>query len=192
MSNNFKGITFSNQNVAPADDGAMMARALTDGIVSGCASSAAGFTYTLAPGYLIAAGRLIRHAASTGLSIAGATSGYARVKLVIDLTLPATVDDFSQVDMAVDYAASVDGFPALVQDDINGGGSTFEAELAVVELSAGGATQVVRSIAASVPRVAGVIGEPVTFGNMIILSPANYGDTLPEPGIPGRLFFKKL
>lgn len=102
------------------------------------------------------------------------TSGYARLKGVIDLTGASTVDTFSQFRVEVDYASSLGGFPALVHNNINGGsGTKYECELAIAKLNAAGVESILRT-AKAMPRIP-------------------YGDTLPEiPGAPGEIFLVKV
>ena len=146
MSEYFQGVTFANQNVSPVDDAVLRRRLLSDGILTGCAFTYAGYTLTMASGYLIACGRQIRRPTAENWAISDATSGYARVLMTIDLTRTATEEVFDQVNTSIEYATSEDGFPALIQDDINATGSQYQVALAVVSLGTGGITGVVSKL----------------------------------------------
>lgn len=147
MSDFFKGITFANQNVTPVDDAILRRRLLTDGILTGCALTYAGYTLTMASGYLIACGRQIRRPTAENWAISDATSGYARVLMTIDLTRTATEEVFDQVNTSIEYATAEDGFPALIQDDINATGSKYQVVLAIVSLGTGGITGIASCLA---------------------------------------------
>ena len=146
MSEYFQGVTFANQNVSPVDDAVLRRRLLSDGILTGCELTYAGYTLTMASGYLIACGRQIRRPTAQNWAISDATSGYARVLMTIDLTSTATEEVFDQVNTAVEYATAEDGFPALIQDDINATGSQYQVALAVVSLGTGGITGIVSKL----------------------------------------------
>ncbi len=145
------GITFSNQKITPSDDGRLYGSMLSDGILTGCAITFAAATLSIAAGSLLIGTRELRTSGET-LSITGATSGYARVIIDIDLTRAATKTSFEQAQFQVDYAASQDAFPALEQQDINTAGTHYQAAFCVVSLGEAGITGVVSSLgAAQVP-----------------------------------------
>ena len=136
------GTTFANQLVSAVDHAVLQARLLSDGILDGMAMTASGSALTIAPGHMIAAGRVIGNDAALAVAVA-ATSGYARVTLVIDLSGTATAETFNQLSIRVDTADSPASFPALVQEDINDGvHTTYEAALAVLALNASGIASV--------------------------------------------------
>lgn len=130
-----RGVTFPNQTVAAVDHGVLFERAFSDGIIKGCAVTFTGSTITIGAGYLIVAGRLIQNTADATIT-AAASGSFARLKVVIDTTLPSTTSSFQQVSFSLDYAASASGFSALTQDDINAGtGNTYEAALCIFSMS---------------------------------------------------------
>ena len=53
---------------------------------------------------------------------------------------------------------------------------------------------VTASQAGAVPKSGGTMTGSLTLdgGHLILKEGVNYGDTLPEPGVPGRIFFKKV
>jgi len=152
-----KGITFSNQAVTPKDDGQLQARLLTDGLISGCGMSYSAATFSLAPGYLIAAGRLLSVPALVYKAVDQATSGYARVLMTIDLTATATKTEFEQAQLSVEYSSTQNGFASLVQGDINGKDSTYQIVLAVMTLGSGGITGIVSTIGVAKPAGAATL-----------------------------------
>lgn len=129
----FRGITFDEQAVSAMNHGALFEGILNDGILRGCAISSTGTAATIAPGYLIAAGRLIRNDAAVTIPLTG-TNGYARITLRIDLSQTATESVFSQLSTRVEYSDS-ETFPAITQGDINGGtDSVYDMVVAIVAL----------------------------------------------------------
>ena len=146
MSEFFSGITFTQQKVTPSDDAAIRRAVLADGILSGCALSYAGSTLTMGAGLMVACGREFRHAGSQNWAVTGATSGYARLVLTIDLTRAATKDSFDQIVDTIEYATAVDGFAPLQQDDINESGTVYQMAVAIVSLGAGGITGIVSKL----------------------------------------------
>lgn len=147
MSDNFRGVTFAEQGVTPADDAIVRRALLPDCILSGCRLSYSGSTLTMTSGHIIACGRLFRHIASQNWAIVDATSGYARIVLTIDLTKTSTETAFNQIEAAVEYAAAKNGFASLEQSDINVAGTIYQIVLCVVSLGAGGITGIVSSLA---------------------------------------------
>ena len=83
------GITFANQKITPSDDGRLYGAMLADGILTGCGITFAAATLSVAAGSLLIGTRELRTSGET-LSVTGATSGYARVIIDIDLTRAAT------------------------------------------------------------------------------------------------------
>lgn len=141
------GITYDKQGPTAADHGVLFGAVYKDGILRGCSISYIGAALTIAPGYICTAGRLCRLPAAETVTI-DATSGYARVVLRTDLTQEATTEAFHQLSLAVQTAESLAALPQLRQDDINAGGTVYEASVAVVSLSATG----ISSVLSSMPR----------------------------------------
>lgn len=131
-----RGVTFDNQQVTASDHGALFKEIFpTDGILIGCAITASGSNISIAAGYMVVAGRLFQNTASYTLT-AAASGNYVRVLATIDTSQTATTSEFAQVSFSLDYAATVSGFPALTQDDINAGsGNIYQAALAIYALS---------------------------------------------------------
>ena len=147
------GITFDNQGPTAKDHGALFSGILSDGIIKGCGLSTSGADLTIAAGYIIAAGRLMRLAAAQTITIS-ATSGYARVLAQINLAEAATSTEFAQATFVTQTAESISGFAALTQEDINGSGIIYQAELCVVECDANG--------------IAGIVSQSGTAGRIVL------------------------
>lgn len=134
MSSQIHGINFDNQVVSAKDHGRMFQCLLTDGILTGCAMSYSGKNVTIGAGYLLVAGREMKLTSTATVSVAGATSGYARVVVTVDLSKEASTTNFEQANFSVSYASTITGFPALAKDDVNNTGTKYEFELCVVRL----------------------------------------------------------
>ena len=160
-----QGITFDNQTVAAKDHGALFAGILDDGVVSGCALSFSGSTLTIAPGYLIACGRLIRNTASQSVTVTG-SSGYSQVILTVDVSGGGSFS-FSSVN------ANTPSFPALTQEDINDGVSTtYQMQICVLAMGAAGITAINEDFATAQP----VIGDgTISASKLGSILPANVG-----------------
>lgn len=143
MSIALSGVTFSKQMVTPSDDGALYGCVLTDGILNGVNISYSAASLLVTAGRLIIGTRECKIDTNITLAVDGATSGFARVKLTVDLTQTATKEVFSQVYADVEYSATLGGFPSLVQQDINTAGTTYEAVLAVLTMGTAGITGIV-------------------------------------------------
>lgn len=139
------GVTFSNQKVTPSDDGRLYSSMLSDGILTGCSITFTAATLSIAAGSLLIGGRELRTSGET-LSVTGATSGYARVLIDIDLTKAATKDSFEQAQWLIQYAASTDAFAALETQDINSAGTHFQAIFCVLSLGSAGIASVLSSM----------------------------------------------
>lgn len=138
------GGTFQNRFVTPANDGAVWETYVSDGIAIGCALSYTGTTLRIGAGKMIFGGRVVIVPGQTDIPVTGATSGYARVVITIDLSKTATKTAFEQAALDVQYATSINGFPALTKEAINNGGTLYKAEVCLMTLSAAGISGIVR------------------------------------------------
>lgn len=143
-----KGIIYSNQTVSAAEHAMLFRRFIGDGILTGCGISYRFNVCTISEGAFVVAGRLTRILGEESITCTN-TSGYARIKGVIDLNQAATINEFGQFKFEVDYANTSTGFPALVQEDVNSNGTKYEVEWAVLSLGSSGITGIVRSISTS-------------------------------------------
>lgn len=162
------GITFANQKITPSDDGRLYGAMLADGILTGCGITFAAATLSVAAGSLLIGTRELRTSGET-LSVTGATSGYARVIVDIDLTRAATKTSFEQAQFQIQYAASLDAFAALEQQDINTAGTHYQAVFCVLSLGTAGITGVVSSLASARVGVAQLTNE-ARFGTEFAIS----------------------
>lgn len=162
------GITFANQKITPSDDGRLYGAMLADGILTGCSITFAAATLSVAAGSLLIGTRELRTSGET-LSVTGATSGYARVIIDIDLTRAATKTSFEQALFQIQYAASLDAFAALEQQDINTAGTHYQAAFCVLSLGTAGITGVVSSLASARVGVAQLTNE-ARFGTELAIS----------------------
>lgn len=144
MSHNLTGIYFENQVIASKGLRAHARKVLSDGVIQGCELSFSGASVTIEAGFLMAAGGLMHNPAAQTLEVSGATSGYARVKAIIDLSKTATKTAFEQAWFEVDYSSTLEGFADPVQEDINAGGTVYELELCILSLGASGVTSIVQ------------------------------------------------
>lgn len=140
MSANFTGVTFPYQKVTPANDAVIRRAIFDDGILTGCDLSYSGSTLTMTAGQLMICGRQIIHPSSQNWAVTGATSGYARLVLTIDVTRTSTKDTFDQVVDEIQYATDANGFADLTTADINATGTRYQVAVCVVSLGPGGIT----------------------------------------------------
>lgn len=142
----FQGINFANQRLLPSDDGRLYQNIFNDGALYGCAITYSGTKLTIAQGHLVIGGRQIEIESAEVLDVNQAVSGFAQIVIAIDLTKTATISTFNQISIEVRYAAAEDGFSTLTQTDINGSGSYYEAQLALLSLGTGGITGIVQDM----------------------------------------------
>lgn len=162
------GITFANQKITPSDDGRLYGAMLADGILTGCGITFAAATLSVAAGSLLIGTRELRTSGET-LSVTGATSGYARVIIDIDLTRAATKTSFEQAQFQIQYAASLDAFASLEQQDINTAGTHYQTAFCVLSLGTAGITGVVSSLASARVGVAQLTND-ARFGTELAIS----------------------
>ena len=129
-----KGVTFSGQLVTPEDDGSVYNAHYGDGILNGCSMAISGNNLNIGSGHLIAGGRVCHVDGTTSVSLSGhgLTNGYIQVILNYDTTRPAGSQWFTS-----NVSSATTTFPALTQQDINLTGSTYQMQLAVVQVSGG-------------------------------------------------------
>lgn len=139
-------MNFDNQKVTAKDHGALFSGILTDGILEGCEVSYSGATVNVSTGWFILSGRQVKIESTETKAITG-TSGYARMKVAIDLSGTASKDSFTQAEIQVDYASTIEGFPALEKENVNTSGIVYQAELAVLSLGSSGVTGIYRKSA---------------------------------------------
>lgn len=138
-----KGVNFDEQEFSPSSDCALWRRTVSDGILQGLAISASGSGIRLTAGWIMAGGKELQLPSTLTIPATGATSGFARLVVNVDLTRSSTEQSFLQGWISIEYASSRSGFAALAQDDLAGTGSIYQMVLCVVSLGATGVTGVV-------------------------------------------------
>lgn len=158
-----KGVIYSNQHVSAADHAALFRMVVGDGVLDGCGISKSRNVCTISAGKFVTAGRLIRIIGQETIDIPVTQNNvYARIRGVNDMDRLATRQVFEQFYFTVDYANSADGFPALVQEDINVNGKIYEVEWAVLRIGSEGIIEeIVRHIGDAQPGSGG--GGEVSF-----------------------------
>ena len=95
--------------------------------MSGCELSFSGTSLVISPGYLLIGGREMKLTSNTTVVVNGATTGFARVLVTIDLTKAATADTFEQADFQIQYLPHLGnrrkGIPVLIQNPLCSGSS---------------------------------------------------------------------
>lgn len=163
-----RGITFDNQTPTAASQRAMMANAVTDGVLSGTLSFS-GSQFSISNAFVIIGGAVVQVDAN-GATLAVSGSGYARIKGRIDTSKASTSSSFAQFSLTFDTASTLGGFSALQHDDINvGSNKIYEAEICVVRIGANG---IVRR-ASAMPKIP-------------------HGTSLPAVGAEGEIFLLKV
>jgi hypothetical protein len=141
------GITFDLRNVSAKDDARVREKTLSNGILHGCALTHSGKNLTVGVGHFMAAGREIEVSqAETVASDTTEANGYGRLRFVIDLSVEPSETIFTQFRWEWDYQAANTGWPALVQEDINGGGEEYEIAFAIVSFTSGNISSVVSQL----------------------------------------------
>lgn len=141
-----QGVTFPQQTFTPSEWGQMFEAVMADGILRGCSVTASGNTVNIAKGAMIIKGRFI----AIPSAVAEVTSptypnGYGRVKVCINTNNASTETVNRQAFVTTEYA-STNSFPSLTQDDVNDGGTLYEAELAVVQYSGGSISSITQTL----------------------------------------------
>lgn len=136
------GITYDNQGPTATSDAVFHENIFTDGVLRGCEVSFVGAQITIAPGYLISAGRLCAFQSAETVSVP-AQLGVARVVLQTNLGEESSSSVFRQLSLVVQTASTVGGLPALVQEDINGGGVIYQHPLCTLSVNSTGIQSVI-------------------------------------------------
>lgn len=189
-----KGIFFDNQTFNAKDFGAF-ASALGDCIIGNYNCTINSNVLTIPNCYVIVGGRLFMFDSNYVINLAPSVgNGYGRVVVTIDLTKQSTESTFNQIAITTEYASSLTGFNDLTKNDINLSGATYQAALLYFKVTSSvcSITDETRDI--SLPNLSDVTHLKHTYdtirGGTMVLSPNNYGSTLPSSGVEGQIFFK--
>ena len=153
MSSSIHGINFDNQTVTAKDHGHLFQCVIVDGIMSGCELSYSGTSLVITPGYLLIGGREMKLTANTTVIVNGATTGYARVLITIDLTKAATAELFEQADFQIQYSNTATGFSALNQEEINGTGTVYQFALCTLAMGTSGIASIYSRAGSAAVRI---------------------------------------
>ena len=181
MSSTIHGVNFDNQIVTAKDHGRLYQSFITDGIMNGCNLSYSGTALTIAPGHFIVAGRQMKLTAPISVTVDGATTGYARVILEIDLSRVSTADTFEQAFFKVEYASAAEAFSELTKEEINSYGTTYQFVACVLTMGSAG----ISSIYESAPKAAVFI--PLITPEMIASSAVTTGKIASNAVTSGKL-----
>ena len=138
----FKGITFAGQNVTPKNDGGLYAGYLGDGILWGCEMAISGDDLVIQSGEIIVGGRVIQVDGATPVNLAERTyqTGYIQVILNADISKGEGMQVYPSF---VEQATTT--FPTLTFGNINNTDTLHQFELAVIQISGGNLTSIVRT-----------------------------------------------
>lgn len=143
-----KGKTFPNQPVSAEDHGSVFMAMLSDGILRGCNITYSGRNITIGRGTFLISGRVVEVVEPETISVTG-DNGYIRIKAKINTSMLSTETEFKQFSFVSENSDS-NTFPALTQEDINGGdGTIYETEMVVATLSTDGVTGITRQMSHS-------------------------------------------
>ena len=144
-----RGVTFAGQNVTPKNDGALYNAHNGDGILNGCEMSFTTSELVIQSGHIIAGGRVCQIDGATRINafdISGGAEpgfeGYIQIVLECDTSQPVGF----QWSLKGFKSASISGFATLTKEDINGAGTLYQLELAVLQLVNSDITAIYRSL----------------------------------------------
>ena len=125
----------------------ILAEIMGDGIIgSGCEVTSTSNSITVGRRALYPERRCDRKQRADTIPVTPTlTDGYVRLICRIDLTQEASETGPGQVGWVTDFSATPT-FPALTQEDINGLGSVYEGEIAVLQIVSGNITGITRQI----------------------------------------------
>lgn len=169
-------ITFDERYQKALVYGSFNQSVLSDGILNGCAISNTTSSMTVGAGSIVIGGRLIYFSAAETTNIVSPTGNYVRFYFKIDLTQTPSSTASNQGTIEYDYSATLGGFAALTQEDINEDGNTYECEIAVYSLSGGNINALTRNIGSTIPMAcAAVFTASATFalGDVAYINSSN-------------------
>lgn len=127
-----RGITFSKQSVSPNDDSHIYKVLLNgkNGKTKGCTMTTNGDLIYISEGYFFAANRLIEIPSTETIETTAVLNGttYFRLVFEIDLSKTNTASEFKQG--AFKVLSSATGYPDIVQEDLEEGGTIYQLPFA--------------------------------------------------------------
>lgn len=129
------GFIYDERNNRAKDWGNVFRALFPDGILTGCAISFTANSITIGTGYFVSGGRAVQVDGATTTNITvSIQNGYVRLIYETDLTQPASGTTFAQGVLSYDFSATTT-FPELVQDDINGAGTTYQSTVCIAQVT---------------------------------------------------------
>lgn len=140
------GFIYDERNNRAKDWGNVFRALFPDGILTGCAISFTANSITIGTGYFMSGGRAVQVDGATTTNIAASIqNGYVRLIYETDLTQPASGTTFAQGVLSYDFSATTT-FPELVQDDINGAGTTYQSMVCIAQVTGGNIVGIVQTM----------------------------------------------
>lgn len=123
-----------------------------DGVLRGCGVTFTSNSITVGDGVFMLAGGIISNDGADTIAVTPTlTDGYVRLKCRVDMTQEALETGPGQVEWLTEFSTTTT-FPALTQEDINGTGSIYEGEIAVLQIVSGNITALISTM----PNVSGM------------------------------------
>lgn len=117
-----------------------------DGILRGCEITHTSNSITVGAGLIVLGGGVIENNGADTISVTPTmTDGYVRLKCRIDLSKEASETGPGQVEWTTEFSTTTI-FPALTREDINGTGTIYECEIAVLQIVGGNITAIVSTM----------------------------------------------
>ena len=146
------GLIFDQRNNDSKNWRRILLGILGDGIIRDCDITFTANSITVGDGQFILLGGVIANDGAETISVTPTlTDGYMRLKCRIDLTKEAQETGPGPVECRTDFSTTTT-FPALTQEDINGTGSIYEGEIAVLQIVSGNITALISTM----PNVSGM------------------------------------
>ena len=140
------GLIFDQRNNDSMSWRRILAGILGDGVIRGCTISFTSNSITVGDGTFILDGGVIDNNGADTIPVTPTLSdGYVRLKCQIDISQEASSTWQGPVDWITEFSTTTT-FPALTQEDINGNGSIYEGEIAILQITSGNITSLVSSM----------------------------------------------
>lgn len=140
------GTIFDRRNNTSKNWRTILQNLYDDGILRGCEITHTSNSITVGAGVFVLAGGAIENNGADTIPVTPTlTNGYVRLICRIDLTREASETGPGQVEWSTDFSATAT-FPDLTQEDINGTGTIYEGEIAVLQITSGNITAITRTM----------------------------------------------
>lgn len=146
------GLIFNQRNNTAKDWRRILHGILGDGFIRGCEVTFTSNSITVGDGAFILSGGVISNDGGDTIPVTPTlTDGYMRLKCKIDITQEAAETGPGPVEWVTEFSTTT-VFLALTQEDINGSGSVYEGEIAVLQIVSGNITALISMM----PNVSGM------------------------------------